>query len=167
MTNLCLNCHSKTKLDHLETHCSRLAFDYVVYFRSEKKPELYKKYNNFNNESINLGHIEEVPDNELVLPNYNCFYRPYHCVCKDSSTTAKLRVVFDASAKTTSVIPLNDKLRVGPTFQNDHFSILICFGMHQVALSADIVKIYRQVELEEEGRDFLSNRVEKSKFDRS
>ena len=123
-------------------------------YRLERNPELYKKYNNFINEFLNLGHMEVIPDNELVRPHYNCFYIPHHCVFKDSSTATKLRVFFDASAKTTSGISLNDKLMVGPTVQKDLFSILIRFRMHQVALSADIAKMYRQVELEEEDRDY-------------
>ena len=65
----------------------------------DRNPELYKKYNNFINKFINLGHMEEIPDNGLVRPHYNCFYMPHHCVFKDSSTTTKLRVVFDASAR--------------------------------------------------------------------
>ena len=119
-------------------------------FRLERKPELYKKYNNFINEFISLGHIEEVPDNELVRPHCNCFSMSQHCVSKDSSTTTKFRVVFDASAKTTSGKFFNDKLMVGPTVQKDLFSILIRFRMHQVELSADIARMYRQVDLEEE-----------------
>ena len=43
---------------------------------------------------------------------------------------------------------------VGPTVQKDLFSILIRYRMHQVALSADTAKMYRQVELEEEDRDY-------------
>ena len=31
-------------------------------YRLERNPELYKKYNNFINEFLNLGHMEEVPD---------------------------------------------------------------------------------------------------------
>ena len=122
-------------------------------FRLERNPELYKKYNSFINEFINLDH-KFVPDNELVRPHYNCFYMPHHCVFKDSSTTAKLRVVFDASAKTKSGISLNDELMVGPTVKKDLFSVLIRFRKHQVALSADIAKMYRKVELEEEDRDY-------------
>ena len=43
---------------------------------------------------------------------------------------------------------------VGPTVQKDFFSILIRLRMHQVALSADVAKVYRQVEMEEEDRDY-------------
>ena len=42
---------------------------------------------------------------------------PHHCVLKDASTTTKLRVVFDASAKTTTGLSLNDCLMVGPKLQ--------------------------------------------------
>ena len=63
-------------------------------------------------------------------------------------------MIFDASAKTTSGISLNDKLMVGPTVQKKLFSILIRFQMHQVALLVDIAKFYRQVDLEEEDRDY-------------
>ena len=119
-------------------------------FCLERNTELYKKYNKFINEFSNLGHIEEVPDNELMRPHYNCLYMPHRCVFKDSSTATKLRVVFDALAKTTSVTSLNDKLMLGPTVQKDLFGIFIRFPMHPVPLSANIAKTYRQVELEED-----------------
>ena len=76
--------------------------DYVVFFfRLEMNPELYKKYNNFMNNFFNFGHMEEVLNNEFKQTQYNFFYMPNHCVFKDSSTTIKVRVVFEASAKTT------------------------------------------------------------------
>ena len=89
-----------------------------------------------------------------MRPHYNCFYAPHYCVFKDSRTTTKLRVVFDASAKTTFRISLNDKVMLGPTVQKDLFSIVTCFQMHQVKLSADIAKMYHHVELEEENRNY-------------
>ena len=92
----------KKKLDFLETHYSRLADDYVVFFfRFEMNPELYKKYNNFINKFFNFVQLEEVPNNEFKQTQYNFFYMPNHCVFKDSSTTIKVRVAFEASAKTT------------------------------------------------------------------
>ena len=59
-------------------------------------------------------------------------------------------MVFDASAKTTFGTSVNDKLMVGTTVQKDLFTILIRFLMHQVTLYADIAKMYRKVELEQE-----------------
>ena len=71
-----------------------------------------------------------------------------------ASSTNKLRVAFDASAKSASGVSLNDHLLVGPQLQKDLFGILIRFRFHQVALSADIAKMYRQVQLDDEDKDF-------------
>lgn len=57
----------------------------------------------------------------------------------------KLRVVFDASAKTTSGVSLNDTFMIGSTIQNDLFTILTKFGTHRYAFTADIHKMYRQI----------------------
>lgn len=73
------------------------------------------------------------------------YYLPHHGVVKETSATTKLRVVFDASTKTTSGKSLNDIQRVGPTVQNELFTILIRFRRHAIALCADVEKIYRQV----------------------
>ena len=43
---------------------------------------------------------------------------------------------------------------IGPTVQEDIFSILIRFKFHKIALSADIAKMYRQVSLDRTGKDF-------------
>ena len=90
----------------------------------------------------------------MLLPIEKSYYLSHHCVFKDSSTTTKLRVVFDGSAKTTSGISLNDRLMVGPKIQKDLFSILIRFRMYSVALSSDIAKMYRQVQLDVEDKDY-------------
>ncbi|XP_017791904.1 PREDICTED: uncharacterized protein LOC108573925 [Habropoda laboriosa] len=73
------------------------------------------------------------------------YYLPHHAVSKQTSTTTKLRVVFDGSAKTSTGISLNDSQKVGPTVQSDLTSILIRFRTHRYVLSADIAKMYRQV----------------------
>lgn len=50
-----------------------------------------------------------------------------HTVRKDSSTTTKIRVVFDASMKTASGVSLNDTLMVGPTVHPSLDEVLIRF----------------------------------------
>ena len=95
--------------------------------------------------------MEQVNENELDNPN--CFYRPHDYVHKPDSTTTKLRVVFDASARTTSGHSLNDCLLVGPKLQVDLFNIIIRFRFFKVAIIADISKMYRQVELNRQERD--------------
>ena len=73
--------------------------------------DLFRKYSAFNQELLDLGHLEKVQPVEINnSPN---FYMPHRCVLKEDSTTAKLRVVFDASAKTTTCCSPNDCLLVG------------------------------------------------------
>lgn len=71
-----------------------------------------------------------------------------------ASTTTKLRVVFDGSIKSSNGISLNEKLLVGPTVQDDLWSILIRFRQHNYVMTGDIEKMYRQVLLSNEERDF-------------
>ena len=119
-----------------------------------KRDNLLKvRYSDFVIEFSKLGHLEKVPDGEL--DNVNHYYMSHHCVLKDASTTTKLRVVFDASAKATTGLSLNDCLMVGPKLQDDIFSILIRFRFFKVALSADVAKMYRQFGLDPRDRDFM------------
>ncbi|XP_075210265.1 uncharacterized protein LOC142317594 [Lycorma delicatula] len=73
------------------------------------------------------------------------YYLPHHAVFKQTSSTTKLRVVFDASAKADNGISLNDTLIVDPSVQQDLISIVLRFRTHVYAMIADIAKMYRQV----------------------
>ena len=112
---------------------------------------LKERYAAFIQEFLDLGHLERVPDDQLDNPIN--FYLPHHCVTKEESSTTKLRVVFDASAKTSTGFSLNDCLLVGPKCQDDLFNILIRFRIFKIGMSADVAKMYRQVELSLEDRD--------------
>lgn len=69
---------------------------------------------------------------------------------KPSSTTTKLRVVFDASAKTTNGVSLNDVLHTGPVIQDDLCSILLRFRKHNYVVTGDLTKMYRQIKIQQE-----------------
>ncbi|XP_076383559.1 uncharacterized protein LOC143260822 [Megalopta genalis] len=75
----------------------------------------------------------------------SAYYLPHHALFKEGSTTTKLRVVFDGSAKSSSDLALNDIQFLGPTVQSDLISILIRFRYNRYVLSADIAKMYRQI----------------------
>ena len=60
---------------------------------------------------LELGLAEVVPRCEL---QNDAYYLPVHGVFKDNSTTTKVRPVFDASAKSSSGVSLNDQLLAGP-----------------------------------------------------
>lgn len=66
------------------------------------------------------------------------YYIPHHAVFKDTSITTKVRVVFDASCKTSSGLSLNDCLMVGPNLQQDLLSILLRFRTFKYVITADI-----------------------------
>ncbi|EDW26925.1 GL21036 [Drosophila persimilis] len=80
--------------------------------------------------------------------------RQVECVVRPQSTSNKLRVVFDASSKTSSQVALNDILMVGPTIQEELYSTLLRFRLHKFALTADVKKMYRQVMVNEADRQF-------------
>lgn len=111
-----------------------------------------QQYRQVMSEYVTQGHIERVPINELQKQE-NVYYLPHHAVIKDSTTTP-LRPVFDASCKSTSGTSLNDHLLIGPKLQDNLFGILARFRKHKVALTADIEKMYFQVEVHPEHKDF-------------
>jgi len=101
-------------------------------------------------ENEELGHIEPVKSQE---GKQTCYFLPHHTVFKVTSTTTKTRVLFDGSAKTSNGLSLNDILQVGPTVQQDLYSIVLRFRTHQVCFTADIGKMYRQIKLHPQDQD--------------
>jgi hypothetical protein len=67
-----------------------------------KNKQFQTDYGNFIREYRNLGHMENVPLIEINNPD--CYYLPHHAVYKNSLDSKKIRVVFDASAKSNNVI---------------------------------------------------------------
>ena len=65
-------------------------------------------------EYFDMGYAEPVPASELERPCKEVYYLSMHGVRKESSKTSKVRVVFDAFAKSSSGTSLNDQLLVGP-----------------------------------------------------
>ncbi len=84
-------------------------------------------------------------------PTAQYSHLPIHAVRKESSSTSKVRAVFDASAK--SGISLNDTLLVGPTVHPSLIDVLIRFRLHRVALTTDVSRMYRDVFLTPFDRD--------------
>ena len=101
-----------------------------------------------------MDHAEIVPTEDLEKSREHVFYLPVHAVIKDSSTTTKMRAVFDASAKTSSGYSLNDQLMVGPTVHSSLIDVLLRFCLHHVVLTTDISRMYRTVCLPAQERDY-------------
>ncbi|XP_036320232.1 uncharacterized protein LOC118734631 [Rhagoletis pomonella] len=116
-----------------------------------RSPEIRPQYIAFMEEYEGLGHMSEVAQPNLKEPHY---YIPHHCVLKPSSTSTKFRVVFDASCRTSSQTSLNDLLLVGPTIQQDLYMLLLRFRLYRYAITADVAKMYRQVLVDNNFRQF-------------
>ncbi|XP_043065437.1 uncharacterized protein LOC122320892, partial [Drosophila ficusphila] len=112
----------------------------------QRHPQLKSQYSAFIREYLDLNHMSLVSKDSIGLCQY---YLPHHCVFKKDSTTTKLRVVFDGSARTSSGSSLNDVLMAGPTIQPKLFRTLLQFRTFPVALTGDICKMYRCVRVAE------------------
>ncbi|XP_044249355.1 uncharacterized protein [Drosophila takahashii] len=119
--------------------------------RLSRNANLRAEYTKFMDEYERLGHMELVTSPLLNEPHY---YIPHHCVFKLNSRSTKLRVVFDASCPTSTYKSLNDILLVGPTIQPDLFTLLLRFRTHRYVITADVVKMYRQVLIDPAHRKF-------------
>ena len=96
---------------------------------------------------INNEYVVEVNPNSK--PEGPVFYLPHHPHVRESRTTTKIRPVFDASARGSNGISLNDCLESGPNLNPTVMELLIRFRRWRYALSADIQKAFLQVELDE------------------
>ncbi|XP_036318385.1 uncharacterized protein LOC118733195 [Rhagoletis pomonella] len=114
--------------------------------RLAREPELSTGYNKFMEEYRKLGHMEVSNDNNAI----RMCYLPHHGVWKASSTTTKLRVVFNAARKYSTGVSLNDCLYTGPKLQNDLANILLNWRQHKFAFTGDIEKMYRQILVDRE-----------------
>lgn len=90
---------------------------------------------------------ERVPQDKIHVSSLNSYYLPTHGVVKSASTTTKLLVVFDTSAKTSSRHSLNDCLLPGLSMYPKLIHILVHFWQHRIGLSSDISKMFREIEL--------------------
>ncbi|XP_046967542.1 uncharacterized protein LOC124535377 [Vanessa cardui] len=118
--------------------------------RFRRHAELKNEYCKFMKEYEDLNHMEVVKmsdkDSRYVIP--------HHCVLRPDSATTKLRVVFDASAKTTTGHSLNDIVYTGPKLLNDIVDIITKFRLHPLVFTADISKMYRNIDLRPEDRKY-------------
>lgn len=119
--------------------------------RFRKDSNLKPKYCEFMREYIELNHMTKVTNES---DSTKSFFLPHHCVIKEQSETTKLRVVFDGSCKLDDGLSINAVQYVGATLQDDIFSILARFRLHQYVLTADIAKMYRQVLIHPDHRKF-------------
>ncbi len=110
-----------------------------------------KAFSTVMQEYLDLGHAEIVP--QIEVNQTPCCYLPVHGVFKDSSTTTKVRAVFDASARSSNSISLNDTLLPGPNLYPPLPDVLTRFRRHNIGMTADVSKMFREILLNPEEKD--------------
>lgn len=126
-----------------------------------KNPNLHVAYIKEFNDYISQGQMSLVTTSEEQCSSIinrqlavKCTYLPHHAVHKQSSTTTQLRIVFDASRKTSNGKSLNDILYPGPVLHNDLPSILTNWRTHKIAFTADLKQMFRQILVNSEDAQF-------------
>lgn len=116
--------------------------------RLAKDPNLKAQYVDFFRDYVARGHC--VPTESA--PRY---VMPQQLVVKPERSSTKLRVVLNCSAKSDNGKSLNDNIFAGPKLQKDLTLILISFRLFKITVCADIKKMYRQIYIQEEDREFF------------
>ena len=83
-----------------------------------------------------------------ALTNSTVCYLPHHPVINPDKQTTKLRVVFNASNKTSNGKSLNDILHVGPTLQLDLVFLILRWRLFKFVYNCDITQMYRQIRVD-------------------
>ena len=120
--------------------------------RLRNEPEVLKEYDNVIRDQLNKGIVEFASEpNEDVK---RVHYIPHHAVIRQDKATTKLRVVYDASARSRGP-SLNDCLYSGPPLTQNIVDIMLRFRAHKVALTGDIEKAFLMIHVAESDRDAL------------
>ena len=105
--------------------------------RLKQNPGILQQYNMVIREQIEQGIVEFV--DTQTRPHSLVHYLPHHAVIREDKATTKLRIVYDASSRTTGP-SLNDCLYTGPKSGQKIMDILLRFRIHRIAMAADIEK---------------------------
>ena len=118
--------------------------------RLRHEPAMLMQYNSTIQDQLEKGVIEPAPHE--ATGTTHCL--PHHGVVQSDKTTTKLRVVYDASSKTSGP-SLNECLYKGPKFLQLILDLLIRFRAYKVAVIADVEKAFFMIAVDEQDRDVL------------
>ncbi|XP_059051278.1 uncharacterized protein LOC131846078 [Achroia grisella] len=120
--------------------------------KMQASPELKQAYDDVITEYLDKSYISPAPVNDDS--NTPSYIIPHHGVIRKDKLTSKLRVVLNASAKTSTSVSLNDLLYNGQNLQRNLFDIIVNFRLFSVALSADIRQMFLCIRIRESDRRF-------------
>ncbi|XP_068723854.1 uncharacterized protein [Montipora capricornis] len=112
----------------------------------QKEPNLLDQYDEVIQDQLAKGIVERV----LSDPVGREFYIPHKPVVRESAESTKLRIVFDASARSNE-----RSLEKGLPLQNLLWDILVRNRLKPVALAGDLKQTFLQVRIRLEDRDAL------------
>ncbi|XP_064083035.1 uncharacterized protein LOC135199049 [Macrobrachium nipponense] len=117
----------------------------------EQNKELKKEYQKVFDSYESDHMIEEVPRREISGVN-PVYYMPHRPVVKLSSSSTKIRPVFDASASCYNGVSLNDCLSSGPSLNPESLVDVAhsLYGRWPIAVTADIRKAFLQISVQRE-----------------
>ena len=119
----------------------------------QRTPKVLEEYNEIMLQQLKEGIVEKVPDRPT---GDRITYIPHQAVVREEAKTTKVRVVYDASAKTTKgAKSLNECLHTGPSLNPLLYSVILKFRMHNTILMADIKQAFLQIEIDPVDRDAL------------
>jgi len=117
-----------------------------------KTPELFKQYDEIIQDQLEHGVIEKV--NSSSPEGLIKHYISHHPVITPSKNTTKVRIVYDALAKTKKDNKsLNECLYRGPLMLPSLCGLLIRFSLSPVGAVGDIEKAFLNVGLQVQDRD--------------
>ncbi|XP_049874497.1 uncharacterized protein LOC126372693 [Pectinophora gossypiella] len=117
----------------------------------QKNPHFKARYDEVIREYLDKGYLLEILEPKT---NSEGFVLPHHGVLREDKSSSKLRIVLNASEKTSSGTSLNDILHTGPALQSDLFNILLNFRLFGTAVTADIRQMYLQILTREQDQPY-------------
>ncbi|XP_047541323.1 uncharacterized protein LOC125074140 [Vanessa atalanta] len=122
--------------------------------RLSKNLDQKENYQKVIKEYMTLGHMEPVRHESAEREGNEKVWLPHHAVIRPDKSTTKTRIVFNASDRSANGISLNDTLMVGPTLQLELRQVIMRWRLHPICLTADIIKMYRQVKVAKRHVDY-------------
>ena len=116
--------------------------------RLKHDPKILEQYDCTIQEQLTKGIIEPVSPGAGIPCQVH--YLPHHAVVRRDKATTKLRVVYDASSKSSGP-SLNECLYKGPKFHQLMLDLLVRFRSYKVALIADVEKAFLMIAVDEKG----------------
>ncbi len=120
--------------------------------RKWKNEEIKGQYLEQMNQWKQEEYVEEV---ETKHPEKDkAYYLPHQPVVKWDKAAHQVRPVMDGAARAGTNKCLNDCLYKGPKLINELVEVLLRFRARRITLAADIKKMFYQIQMKEEDRDY-------------